>query len=264
LPKENVPFRELKDFLDQKADAYNNPGFIETDPISIPHLFSKKEDIEIVGFLAATLAWGQRVTILKNARQLALWMDDAPYDFITGFTKEDLKPFRKFVHRTFNGEDAVYFLKALQHIYLEHKGLEAVFARGLQGKDAGLQEAISSFRTIFFGPEHPARTAKHVSDPMRNSSAKRICMYLRWMVRNDKRGVDFGIWKSIPPAELHAPLDLHSGATARKLGLLTRKQDDWKAVAELTANLRLLDPDDPVKYDFALYGLGVFEKFNAE
>jgi len=251
---------ELKNFLDEKAAEYNNPGFIGTDPISIPHLFSKKEDIEITGFLAATIAWGQRPTILKNARQLALWMDDAPHSFILDFTKADLKPFRKFVHRTFNGEDAVYFLQALQHIYRSHGGLEAVFAEGL--KNGGLQDAITYFRSAFFEPEHPARTRKHVADPSRNASAKRICMYLRWMVRKDDRGVDFGIWRTILPSVLYAPLDLHSGATARKLGLLTRRQDDWKSVAELTANLRLLDSSDPVKYDFALYGLGVFEGFN--
>lgn len=253
---------ELKEFLDEKADRYNNSAFIETDPISIPHLFRKKEDIEIIGFLTATLAWGQRPTILKNARQLAIWMDDAPHDFITSFTPADLKPFRKFVHRTFNGVDAVYFLQALQHIYRKHGGLEAAMSAGLGPDDTNLHEALHAFRNLFFGLRAPGRTAKHIADPLRNASAKRLCMYQRWMVRKDHRGVDFGIWKKIKPFQLHAPLDLHSGATARSLGLLTRRQDDWKAVAELTENLRRLDARDPVKYDFALYGLGVFEKFN--
>lgn len=253
---------ELKDFLDEKAAEFNSPRFIETDPISIPHLFSKKEDIELIGFLTAIISWGQRPTILKNARQLALWMDDAPHDFILNFRKEDLKPFRHFVHRTFNNLDIIAFLYSLQHIYQHHDGLEKAFSTGMAGENDTLKDAISNFKQLFFAIKHPLRTEKHISDPAKNSSAKRICMYLRWMVRNDGKGVDFGIWKSIKPSQLYTPLDLHSGATARNLGLLIRKQDDWKAVAELTGNLRVLDAADPVKYDFALYGLGVFEKFN--
>ncbi len=247
----------IKDLLELKFNQFNNPDFIETDPISIPHLFSKKEDIEIAGFLAATIAWGQRITILKNARLLMQWMEDEPHHFILNATTHDLIPFKKFVHRTFNGEDAVYFIKALQKIYKEHGGLEAAFSH----YPNDLAQTISHFRQIFLSSGKTNRTHKHVSEPLKNSSAKRICMYLRWMVRNDKAGVDFGIWKKIKPSQLYTPLDLHSGATARKLGLLIRTQDDWKAVAELTENLRSFDSKDPVKYDFALYGLGVFERF---
>lgn len=258
-----MTYQELKDFLNFKSDKYNSPAFIETDPISVPHLFSKKEDIEIIGFLTATISWGQRPTILKNARKLAIWMDDAPYDFITRFTKNDVIPFKKFVHRTFNGDDTVSFLYSLQHVYRKYGGLENVFSSALS-KGNSMPQAIADFKRVFFEIKHPERTEKHVSDPMKNASAKRINMFLRWMVRNDGKGVDFGIWKSINPSQLFIPLDLHSGATARNLNLLLRKQDDWKSVSELTGNLRRFDPEDPVKYDFALYGLGVFEKFNKQ
>lgn len=248
---------DIKDLLELKFNQFNRPDFIETDPISIPHLFSKKEDIEIAGFLAATIAWGQRATILKNAQLLMQYMEHDPHQFILQAKRNDLLPFKKFVHRTFNGEDAVFFIQALQKIYKDEGGLEN--AMSLFPQDLG--KSISEFRQIFFKTGKTTRTHKHVADPLKNSSAKRICMYLRWMVRKDPSGVDFGIWKKIKPSQLYTPLDLHSGATARKLGLLTRTQDDWKAVVELTENLRTFDPKDPVKYDFALYGLGVFEKF---
>lgn len=251
---------EIKDFLDEKARQYNHPDFIATDPITIPHRFAKKEDIEIAGFLTAILAWGQRPTILKNAGYLMDSMDRKPYEFILQFSEDDLLPFQRFVHRTFNAEDCRVFLYALQHIYRNHGGLEKVFHAGFK-KYGHMEGAIHYFRNVFFEQVLPGRTGKHIADPLKNSSAKRICMFLRWMIRKDKAGVDFGIWKSISPAVLYAPLDLHSGNTARKLGLLTRKQDDWKAVSELTACLTKFDPEDPVKYDFALYGLGVFEKF---
>ncbi len=247
----------IKELLDLKFKQFNNPDFIETDPISIPHLFTKKEDIEIAGFFAATIAWGQRITILKNARLLMQYMEDEPHDFILNAKKEDLKRFKKFVHRTFNGEDAIFFVKALQEIYKNNSGLENVMSK--YPEDLG--KTISHFRKTFLETGKTDRTHKHVSDPLKNSSSKRICMFLRWMVRKDKAGVDFGIWKTIKPSQLYTPLDLHSGATARKLGLLTRKQDNWKAVTELTHELRKFDKNDPVKYDFALYGLGIFEKF---
>lgn len=248
---------EIRDLLELKFNQFNHPNFIETDPISIPHLFTKKEDIEIAGFLSATIAWGQRITILKNARLLMTYMEDDPYEFILQAKKDDLKRFKKFVHRTFNGEDAIFFVNALKKIYKNQGGLETVMSK--YPNDLG--RSISHFRKIFLETGKTDRTHKHVSDPTKNSSSKRICMYLRWMVRKDKAGVDFGIWKKIKPSQLYTPLDLHSGSTARKLGLLTRKQDDWKSVVEMTENLRLFDPKDPVKYDFALYGLGVFEKF---
>lgn len=254
---------ELHDFLEDKYDQYNRLSFIETDPISIPHQFSKKEDIEIAGFLAATIAWGQRVTIINNANKLMKLMGNSPHDFIMSATQKDLQKFKGFVHRTFNSEDAIYFMQALQHLYKHHDGLEGAFCFDTHTKKEHCREAIVHFRKQFFSIQHPARTGKHVSNPAENSAAKRICMYLRWMVRDDQRGVDFGLWKhtSLNSSHLMCPLDVHSGNVARKLGLLKRSQNDWKAVEELTANLRKLDPQDPVKYDFALFGLGAFEKF---
>lgn len=253
--------KDIKEFLDEKVVRYNNSGFIETDPISIPHLFSKKQDIEIAGFLTATIAWGQRKTIMNNANRLMQLMDQAPYDFIVNAGAGDYKAFQKFVHRTFNGEDCVYFLRALKHIYKKHGSMEQAFAAGIQKNDKDVKNSISGFRKIFFEIEHPSRTGKHVSDPLAKSSAKRLCMYLRWMVRNDKCGVDFGIWKKISPKQLCLPLDVHTGNISRKLGLLQRTQNDWQAVEEITGILRKFDPDDPVKYDFALFGLGAFGEF---
>jgi uncharacterized protein (TIGR02757 family) len=250
-----------KTFLDEKVAHYNGAFFIEADPISIPHLFSKKEDREIAGFFAATIAWGQRITILKNARSLVEMMDNSPHKFITSFQDSDLNRFKKFIHRTFNSTDCIYFFHALKNIYLNHGGLEKVFHSGIQTGDLDLKNSIIHTRKIFFELDHLKRTEKHFSNPAEGSAAKRINMFLRWMVRNDNSGVDFGIWKSISPALLSCPLDVHSGRVARKLGLLKRKQNDWKAVEELTANLRGLDPVDPCKYDIALFGLGVFEKF---
>jgi len=251
----------IKTFLEEKTALYNSAAFVETDPVSIPHLYSKKEDIEIAGFMAATIAWGQRTTILKNARSLMERMDHSPHQFIIGFQNSDLERFKNFIHRTFNGTDCIYFFHALKNIYQQHGGLESIFHSGLNQGDADLKNSIVHVRKIFFELSHLRRTEKHFSNPEENSAAKRINMYLRWMVRRDKNGVDFGIWKSISPALLSCPLDVHSGRVARKLGLLTRKQNDWKAVEELTSNLRMLDPGDPVKYDIALFGLGVFEKF---
>ena len=251
---------ELKRFLDEKAAYYNQPLFIESDPIQIPHQFSKKEDIEIAGFLVATIAWGNRKSIIKNGTRLMQLMGQAPYDFVTHFSEEkDAENLKTFVHRTFNGYDLIYFVKALQHIYKNHNGLEGVFSTF--SEEENLQPAIHHFKKVFFSLPHLKRTEKHVSDPLKNSAAKRINMFLRWMVRNDSTGVDFGIWKSLSASQLSCPLDVHSGRVARSLSLLKRKQNDAKAVQELDKSLRKLDAEDPVKYDFALFGLGVFEAF---
>ena len=250
---------ELKAFLDEKADLYNNPNFIESDPVQIPHLFSLKEDIEIAGFLSATIAWGNRKMIIRNSHKMMDLLGNAPYDFVMSHSENDLERLEDFVHRTFNGSDFSTFIKGLQHIYKNHNGLESVFSLH-QEKDS-LQKSIHEFRKLFFEIEHQNRTQKHISDPLNNSAAKRINMYLRWMVRNDQKGVDLGIWKSIPSSALSCPLDVHSGNVARKLGILKRKQNDGKALAELDAALRKFNSEDPVKYDFALFGLGVFEGF---
>jgi uncharacterized protein (TIGR02757 family) len=251
--------QQIKRLLDEKAAFYNSVHFIATDPIAIPHLFSKKEDIEIAGFLAATIAWGQRPTIISNAKKLVGWMDFSPYDFIINFAENDLKPFRTFVHRTFNGEDCEYFLWALKSIYQNWADMEGAFTGGFSTDEKNTKPAIINFRDRFFSWHFPARTQKHVADPARNASAKRLNMFLRWMVRKDNNGVDFGIWKSIRPSQLVCPLDTHSGRVARKLGLLHRKANDWQAAVELTDQLALFDPDDPVKYDYALFGAGIFE-----
>ena len=248
---------ELKEFLDEKVDLYNHPNFIESDPIQIPHLYTLKQDIEIAGFLAATIAWGNRKMIINNAKRMMDLMGNSPYDFVMSHNGNDLQRLETFVHRTFNGKDFVRFIKGLQHIYQNHNGLELVFSK----QNPTMQHTISEFKQLFFEIPHETRTEKHISDPLNGSAAKRINMYLRWMARKDNNGVDLGIWKSISPSQLSCPLDVHSGNVARKLGLLTRKQNDAKALAELDQNLRALDPNDPVKYDFALFGLGVFEGF---
>jgi uncharacterized protein (TIGR02757 family) len=250
---------ELKDFLDEKVLQYNTLDFIESDPVQIPHLFSLKEDIEIAGFLSATIAWGNRTMIIKNSHKMMDLMGNAPYDFVMSHSENDLERLETFVHRTFNGQDFASFIRSLKNIYENHNGLESVYAKNQELKT--MQNSISEFKKTFFEIPHQFRTQKHISDPLNNSAAKRINMYLRWMVRQDTKGVDLGIWKSISPASLSCPLDVHSGNVARKLGLLTRKQNDGKALAELDLKLREFDPIDPVKYDFALFGLGVFEKF---
>jgi len=250
---------DMKEFLNEKADQYNRPAFIESDPISIPHQFSKKQDIEISGFLSATIAWGNRKMILRNANRMMELLDHSPYDFILNSSNNEFQTVERFVHRTFNSADLSYFLKALQHIYKNKGGLEVIF-RTYQTIDS-LQPAIHELHKIFFELPHDKKTERHVSDPFKGSAAKKINMFLRWMVRYDERGVDFGIWRTISPSILSCPLDVHSGNIARKLGLLKRSQNDAKAVAELDAALRSLDPTDPVRYDFALFGIGVFEKF---
>lgn len=252
---------ELKSFLDEKVIQYNTLDFIESDPVQIPHLFSQKEDIEIAGFLTATIAWGNRKMIIKNAHKMMDLMGNSPYDFVMSHTERNLEPLESFVHRTFNGQDFKIFIKGLQYVYKNHDGLETVFSKNSADKTINLQNNITEFKKVFFEIPHQYRTQKHISDPLNNSAAKRINMYLRWMVRQDNKGVDLGIWKKISPSILSCPLDVHSGNVARKLGLLTRKQNDGKALAELDLQLRELDPNDPVKYDFALFGLGVFEGF---
>lgn len=250
---------ELKEFLDEKVLLYNNPKFIESDPIQIPHLFTLKEDIEIAGFLAATISWGNRKMIIQNSHKMIQIMGNSPYDFVMSHNDNNLEKLENFVHRTFNNIDFSTFIYALQNIYINHNSLESVFAKH-QEKES-LQKSISEFKKVFFEINHLSRTQKHVSDPMNNSAAKRINMFLRWMIRNDNKGVDLGIWKSILPSKLSCPLDVHSGNVARKLNLLSRKQNDAKALSELDSELRKLDKNDPVKYDFALFGLGVFENF---
>lgn len=254
-----LPKTDLKEFLDEKAEQYNIPAFIDSDPISIPHLYSAKGDIEIAGFLAATIAWGNRKMILRNANRMMELLDDSPYEFVLNASEEELNSIDRFVHRTFNSVDLVYFIRALKHIYRNKGGLETIF---MTNKTAdSLQPAIHELHKVFFELPHEKRTERHVSDPFKGSAAKKINMYLRWMIRKDKKGVDFGIWEYISPSVLSCPLDVHSGNVARSLGLLKRKQNDSKAVAELDRELRLLDKDDPVRYDFALFGLGVNEKF---
>ena len=251
-----MPSTEIKELLEEKVSQYNNPKFIESDPIQIPHQYRNKEDIEIAAFLTATISWGNRKMIIKNAQRLMSLMGNSPYDYVM-----ESAPLKNidFVHRTFNMTDLQYFINGLRHIYTNHQGLEAVFSK--YAETDSIQGSIHHFKKLFFEPEHPHRTQKHVSDPYKGSAAKRINMFLRWMVRNDNTGVDFGLWNSISPSILSCPLDVHSGNVARKLGLLTRKQNDAKALKELDDRLRQMDAQDPVKYDFALFGLGVFEKF---
>lgn len=248
---------ELKDFLDLKAEQYNSPLFIESDPIQLPHRFSKKEDIEIVSFLVSTIAWGNRVSIIKSGEKLLSIMQESPYEFILNYNQELAKDL-KFVHRTFNAYDLDFFFRSLQNIY-ENGGLENAFKKN--NSVFGSQGRIINFRNTFLETEHENRSQKHISNPDKNSAAKRINMFLRWMVRNDKKGVDFGIWKNINPSELSIPLDVHTANISRKLGLISRKQNDGKALEELMIQLREFDSKDPSKYDFALFGLGAFEKF---
>lgn len=250
---------ELQEFLEAKVIQYNKPDFITSDPIQIPHQFSLKEDIEIAAFLTATISWGNRKMIINNAHKMMDLLGNSPYDFVMQHDQNQLERLDHFVHRTFNGTDFSFFVTSLQNIYKNHDGLEAVFAKS--SEKYSLQNSISEFKQVFFEIKHPDRTQKHVSNPLKNSAAKRINMFLRWMIRNDKTGVDFGIWKSMNPSQLSCPLDVHSGNVARKLGLLTRKQNDGKALNELDNKLRKMDSNDPVKYDFALFGLGVFEGF---
>jgi uncharacterized protein (TIGR02757 family) len=254
--------QHIKDFLDEKVAQFNRPNFIELDPISIPHRFTKKQDIEIAGFFAAILAWGQRKTILNKCSELLECMDNAPHDFMLNHTEGDLKAVLGFKHRTFNEVDALYFIHFLSWFYRNQDSLEKAFLIGQTGAVDSMESMLTQFQRHFFSLEDaPSRTKKHISSPATRSACKRINMYLRWMVRQDEQGVDFGIWKQISPAQLICPCDLHVDRVGRKLGLITRKQTDWGTAVELTQVLRSFDPLDPVKYDFALFGLGVEEKF---
>ncbi len=253
---------DLKSFLDSKVAQYNRPEFIENDPVSIPHLFTKKQDIEIMGFWAATLAWGQRVTIINKCKELIGLMDDAPYDFIMNHEEPDLKKLLRFKHRTFNDMDTLYFISFFRHHYENHDSLEDAFVPS--NNVNGVEESLNHFRKYFFSlPDHPRRTMKHVSSPSQKSTCKRLNMFLRWMVRKDDCGVDFGIWNKIKPSELIMPCDLHVDRVSRKLNLITRKQTDWQTAVELTDRLKEFDPRDPVKYDFALFGLGIEERWGS-
>ncbi|MGQ0738937.1 MAG: TIGR02757 family protein [Bacteroidota bacterium] len=251
----------LADFLNAKAEEYNQPGFIKDDPISVPHLFTKKQDIEISGFFAAVFAWGNRTAIINKSKELMRLMCNAPYPFITGHSEKDLKKLAGFKHRTFNADDLLYFIEFLHLHYAKNKSLENAFTGGMNKKDETVETGLNAFRKYFLIHGHEKRTEKHIAAPEMNSTCKRLNMFLRWMVRKDNKGVDFGIWKNITPSQLICPIDLHVARVARRLGILKRKQTDWLAALELTEYLRTLDKDDPVKYDFALFGLGAIEKF---
>ncbi|MGD1841354.1 MAG: TIGR02757 family protein [Thermonemataceae bacterium] len=253
---------QLKTFLDEKVIQFNQPTFITNDPICIPHQFTKLQDVEIAGFFAAIFAWGQRTTIIKKCKTLLQLMDNTPHDFICNHQEQDLKRFLGFKHRTFNDTDTLYFIHFLQHYYQQHTSLEDAFARYLSPTDETTEKALVGFHQLFFSLEEaPQRTQKHIATPARKSACKRINMFLRWMVRKDDKGVDLGCWSAIQPKQLVCPCDVHVSRVARNLGLITRPQTDWQTALALTNNLRQLDPNDPVKYDFALFGLGVEEKF---
>lgn len=252
--------KSLKAFLDQKAAEYNQARFIASDPIGVPHQFSKRQDIEIAGFFAATLAWGNRTSIMRSAQAIMDAMDGAPHDFLLQHTDADLKRFLHLKHRTFNATDLLYFLHFLAHHYRQHDSLEAAFCPAELVGPLSMKERLIHFHQTFFSLEHPARTRKHVSTPERKSACKRLNMFLRWMVRNDERGVDFGLWSSIQPSDLICPLDVHVGRVAQRLGLIEQNKAQWQTAEDLTARLRALDAADPVKYDFALFGLGAEER----
>jgi uncharacterized protein (TIGR02757 family) len=253
--------KDLKEFFDDKVKTYNRPAFIESDPICIPHLFTKKQDIEIAGLFAAVFAWGNRTTIIQKSRELMGRMDMSPHAFIIGHSDDDLKRLQKFKHRTFTEDDIFYFVEFLHHHYTQNESLETSFTQWMGKNDDSIEKALIGFKRYFFSHEHLRRTQKHISSPEQNSSCKRLCMYLRWMVRRDKAGVDFGLWKNIKPSQLICPIDLHVARVAKRFGLMDRKNPDWQAAKELTAHLRNFDRHDPVKYDFALFGLGVIEKY---
>lgn len=252
--------RELRDFLDQKVVQYNRPDFIPEDPVCIPHLFSKKQDVEIAGLMAAVFAWGQRKTIINKSKAFLDLMDNDPHEFVLNHSEEDLKSFLSFKHRTFNATDALYFIHFFRWFYEKHESLEEAFCPDSEG--GTVENGLLSFFDLFFSlPDFPSRTKKHVPTPARKSACKRINMFLRWMVRKDDNGVDFGIWTKIKASQLICPCDVHVDRVARKLGLIQRKQTDWLTAVELTNGLKNLDSEDPVKYDFALFGLGVMEKY---
>ncbi len=255
-----MSFLHIKELLDQKHDQYNQPSFVATDPIQVPHSFSAREDIEISAFLTASIAWGQRKTIISNAQKLMQLMGNQPFDFVMNANKNQLQRLDNFKHRTFNSSDLLFFIHSLKNIYAQHGGLKTVFENAYS-QTHSIKESLVHFRTIFFEPQHLPRTTKHISDVSKNSTAKRLNMMLMWLVRNDRRGVHFGLWDKIPMSALFLPLDVHTGNISRKLQLLQRTQNDWRAVDEITTVLRTFDANDPVKYDFSLFCLGVVEKF---
>ncbi|MDR3681307.1 MAG: TIGR02757 family protein [Flavipsychrobacter sp.] len=252
---------ELKRLLDEKVAHYNQPGFIDKDPIVIPHSFSRLQDIEISGLFAAVLAWGNRTTIINNCRKLMGWMDNAPYDFILNHKDTDLKPFVHFTHRTFNATDLLYFIEFLTRHYQKYLSLEDAFVPAGTYTEDTVEQALIHFHDYFFAEEHPERTQKHIATPQRKSACKRINMYLRWMVRKDNAGVDFGLWKKIQPRQLVCPLDVHVARVAHRLGLLDQNKANWQSALHLTYQLRLLNLEDPAIYDYALFGLGMAERF---
>lgn len=255
-------FSNIAQLLEQKYLTFDQPFFIEKDPISIPHRFSIKQDIEIAAFFAAILAWGNRTSIINSCNRLLGFMDQAPYEFLIHHQEADLKPMMNFVHRTFNATDLYYFIEFLSFHYKAHESLEAAFLIGYQPSDLTIENSLKSFHEYFFSlPDAPQRTRKHIATPARKSACKRLNMFLRWMVRKDEYGVDFGIWNTIQTHQLICPLDTHVGDVGRRLGLIERKPNDWQAALELTTNLKEFDPNDPVKYDYALFGLGILEKF---
>jgi uncharacterized protein (TIGR02757 family) len=253
--------QQLKDFLDAKAAYYNQPAFVAGDPISIPHRYSLLQDIEIAGLFAAILAWGNRTTIINKCTELMQLFDNSPYDFILNHQAKDRMRLMGFKHRTFNGLDLMYFVEFLQHYYSNVTSLEFAFSGHMDETDIDTEKALTGFHNMFFTLEHPDRTRKHISSPEGNSACKRLNMFLRWMVRSDENGVDFGLWKYISPSQLICPMDVHVSRVAARLGLIEKAEANWRTAQELTAMLRKLDPADPVKYDFALFGLGVIEKY---
>lgn len=250
---------KLKDFFERKVRQYSSRAFIANDPVCIPHLFSKKQDIEIAGFFAAVFAWGNRTTIIQKSRLLMDMMDMSPHMFCLDPSPAVLQKMKTFKHRTFQSDDLYHFIHFFQEHYHQHDSLEEAFTRGMSPKDENTENALIGFREYFFAEEHLRRTEKHISSPLQHSACKRLNMFLRWMVRKDE--VDFGLWKKIKPAQLVCPLDLHVSRVAKRFGLITRPQADWQSALELTENLKRMDPKDPVKYDFALFSLGVMEKF---
>jgi len=254
-----MTFSELKDFLDEKADFYNNPAFIENDPIQIPHRFSELQDVETAAFLTATISWGNRKSIINDAEKMMNLMENSPYDFIRNVSQKELKVLESIsIHRTFKGEDFAAFILNLKRLYAENESLEHLFL--IRDKEENFYHSLHRFREQFIG-ENLHRSRKHVSSTYKNSSAKRLMMFLRWMVRRDRKGVDFGLWKNIDPKHLSVPLDIHTGNISRKIKLIQRKQNDWKTVEEMDSALRKFSAEDPAKYDFALFGLGVSKDF---
>ena len=259
MGKLKIKIPDLKEFLDEKALKYESPSFINDDPIIVPHQFSNIRDIEISAFITSIISWGNRKSIIKSSRNIMAYMDNSPYEFVMNHSEEELVNMNKSIHRTFNMIDLNYFVVSLKNIYKNYGGIEDIISNKNYGLN--IQERISTFKKIFFSINHPQRSKKHLPSPIDGSSAKRFNMYLRWMVRSNERGVDFGIWKKINRSDLSIPLDVHTGRIARELGLLSRNQNDSKSVQELDLKLREMDPEDPVKYDYALFGLGVYEKF---